>query len=74
MTEPYRDQHRTCPACSNTLREYQTGSSATSCQGMMVSIEDLRRAISELTGVDAPVIEYVDEKPGKRACRAARRR
>ena len=37
------------------------------CEGIMLSIDDLRGAIAELTGLE-PTFSYRDETPGKRLC------
>ncbi|MEO8699259.1 MAG: hypothetical protein ABI867_04420 [Kofleriaceae bacterium] len=57
-----------CPACLTEMRVYQTRLICDRCTGMMVALADLTRAISELTGVDEPVLEIVDEQPGARVC------
>jgi ribosomal protein S27AE len=66
--DPYRELQNCCPACAGPLREYMTRLICDKCEGMMVSLADLSRALTEMTGIDAPGLEYVDEKPGSRKC------
>jgi Zn-finger nucleic acid-binding protein len=67
MTDPYRDQQLSCPACNAPLRVIQTRHACDSCNGMFLPLADLGRAIFEMTSLE-PTFEYHDEKPGKRAC------
>lgn len=65
--EPYRDAHRTCPHCNAELRVFREQLVCDTCGGVMLSIDDLRNAIEELTGL-APTLSYRNEAPGKRSC------
>jgi Zn-finger nucleic acid-binding protein len=67
MSDPYRDQNLTCPACNATLREFQTREVCDGCQGMMLTLPDLAHAIFDLTSI-TPTFEYANEAVGKRAC------
>lgn len=67
MSDPYRDQKLPCPACNAPLRAFQTRLACDACQGMLVTLDDLARAIHEMTSV-TPTFELTDAKPGKRAC------
>jgi Zn-finger nucleic acid-binding protein len=67
MSEPYRDQQLICPACQAPLRAFQTRYICDACQGMMVPLADLGRAIHDMTSLD-PTFEFKDDKPGKRTC------
>jgi hypothetical protein len=67
MTDPYRDQQLSCPACKATLREYQSRQVCDGCDGMLLALPDLAHAIHDLTSI-TPTFEYRDEQPGKRGC------
>ena len=67
MMDPYRDQERQCPACKETLREYQDRLVCDGCYGMLLTLPDLGAAIYDLTSV-TPTFEFKDEAPGKREC------
>lgn len=67
MTDPYRGITRTCPSCKQGLREHQTRLVCDGCGGMMVPLDDLSKAIVEMTSLP-PTFEIVDESPGKRTC------
>ena len=69
MSDPFRDQHRTCPACNAPLREFRSRLVCDACEGMLAPLADLAFAIEEITGV-VPAFVYADEAPGKRACPA----
>lgn len=66
-TEPYRDQHLTCPACGAGLRAFKTRQICDACDGMMLTVEDLAAAIHELTSL-TPSFELKDGKLGARMC------
>jgi Zn-finger nucleic acid-binding protein len=65
--EPYRDAHRACPRCNGELRVFRDRLVCDTCGGMMLSVDDLRGAIAELTGVE-PTLSYRNESHGKRLC------
>lgn len=65
--DPYRDAHQSCPACNAKLRAFRDRLVCDTCGGVMLSIEDLRNAIAELTGLE-PTVSYRNEAPGKRRC------
>ena len=65
--EPYRDAHHICPHCNGELRTFRDRLVCDACEGLMMSIDDLRGAIAELTGLE-PTFAYREEAPGKRAC------
>ena len=65
--EPYRDAHKTCPACSGALRAFRDRLVCDTCGGVMLSIDDLKGAIAELTGLE-PTVSYRKEAQGKRLC------
>ncbi len=67
MNDPYRDRRLMCPACQAPLREYRGRQVCDACDGMMLALPDLARAIFDMTSVE-PTFEYHDENPGKRAC------
>ncbi len=71
MSDPYRDQQLSCPACNAPLREIQTRHACDRCNGMFLPLADLGRAIFEMTSLE-PRFEYHDEKPGKRTCPCCR--
>ena len=65
---PYRDRWHKCPACPNSeLREFEGRLICDACNGMMITRDDLAKAIRDLTGAD-PEFEFFDDKPTKRAC------
>jgi hypothetical protein len=65
--EPYRDSHHTCPRCNAQLRKFRDRLVCDSCEGLMLSIDDLRGSIAELTGLE-PTLTYRDEGLGNRLC------
>jgi Zn-finger nucleic acid-binding protein len=65
--EPYRDAHRTCPRCNAALREFHDRLICDTCGGVMLSTDDLRAAIADLTGLE-PMLSYRSEAPGERLC------
>jgi Zn-finger nucleic acid-binding protein len=65
--DAYRDQHHNCPRCNHELRVFGERLVCDHCEGLMLTEDDLRNAIVELTGL-APVFALRDEAPGKRAC------
>jgi len=68
MTDPYRDQWHKCPACPNAeLREHAGRLVCDACDGMMITREDLAKAITDLTGAE-PELEFFDDKPTRRPC------
>ena len=67
MSDVFRDQNFKCPACPGALREFHSRLCCDACDGMMLTLEDLSRAIIDLTGI-APSYEYVDAEPGVRPC------
>lgn len=67
VNEPFRDQHRTCPACQALLREFRTRLVCDACQGMMLTLDDLGLAIHDMTSIVA-TFTYHHEAPGKRLC------
>ena len=67
MTDPYRDPHRACPACNVPLRAFRARLVCDRCEGILAPIEDLVRAIEDITGVP-PVFDFHGETAGKRAC------
>ncbi len=58
-----------CPACKEAppLRSFQTRLVCDTCEGMMLALEDLSRAIDELVQM-VPTFEVIDQKPGTRRC------
>lgn len=68
MSEPYRELQLRCPACPATvLRAFHGRLCCDRCEGMQLSLEELSRAIIDLTGIE-PTYEFIDEKPGARGC------
>lgn len=65
--DAYRDQHHNCPRCNHELRVFGERLVCDGCEGLMLTEDDLRNAIVELTGL-APTFTLRDEAPGKRAC------
>lgn len=65
--EPYRDAHRICPRCNAELRVFRDRLVCDTCGGVMLSSDDLRGAIAELTGLE-PMLSYRNEAAGKRSC------
>jgi Zn-finger nucleic acid-binding protein len=65
--EPFRDAHRNCPACNATLRAFRDRLVCDTCGGVMLSLDDLKGAVAELTGLE-PTITYRKEAQGKRLC------
>ena len=65
--DPYRTTQRACPSCNAQLRVFRTRLVCDACEGMFAPIADLAHALEDITGVP-PTFEFVDERPGKRAC------
>jgi hypothetical protein len=65
--EPYRDGHRSCPRCQSGLRVFHDRLVCDACGGVMLSFDEVRGAIEELTGL-APTLSYRNESPGKLPC------
>lgn len=64
---PYRDPNLTCPACNQVLRPFMTRFLCDGCEGMFVTVDDLKHALTELTGLE-PTLEMTDDKGGARRC------
>ncbi|CAN5454330.1 hypothetical protein BH11MYX1_BH11MYX1_54930 [soil metagenome] len=64
---PYRDRERSCPACQQPLRAYQTRLCCDACNGIMVTLDDLATAVNDLTSL-TPDFEWAREHPGTRPC------
>jgi hypothetical protein len=67
MGMPYRDQERSCPACSAPLRLYQDRLCGDACNGIMLTLADLSHAVYDMTSL-VPELEWKSEHPGKRSC------
>ena len=67
MSDPYRDPELECPACKATLREFQSRQVCDGCDGMLLTLPDLEKAIHDLTSI-VPTFEYKDDKIGTRPC------
>src|SRR5688572_32152078 len=68
MSEPYQDLSLRCPACPATaLREFHSRLCCDSCEGIQLSIDELSRAIHDLTSFE-PTYTFVDPEPGSRLC------
>jgi Zn-finger nucleic acid-binding protein len=65
--DAYRDRHHLCPRCNHELRIFGERLVCDACEGLMLSEDDLRTAIEELTGL-APTFALRDEAPGTRPC------
>ena len=68
MTEIYRTAAYRCPVCPSAgLREFHERWVCDECQGMLLTIEDFRRACGDFTGSDAEVV-LVERRPDPRTC------
>jgi len=57
-----------CPMCPHSiLRIHQGRLLCDRCQGMLLELDDVGRAIFDMTGI-TPTFEFIDEQPGKRPC------
>lgn len=65
--DAYRDHLHPCPRCQQGLRVFNERLVCDSCEGLMLTADDLGNAIVELTGL-TPQFQIRDEAPGKRAC------
>jgi ribosomal protein S27AE len=65
--DAYRDQHQNCPRCNHVLRAFGQRLVCDSCEGLMITADDLGNAVVELTGL-TPTFTILDEAPGKRLC------
>ena len=68
MTDPYRDANLVCPACDRTLREFRGRLVCDTCDGIMLTVDDLVAGIHDMTSVVA-TFEWTHEKPGTAAKR-----
>lgn len=73
MPDPYRDQNLSCPACQAPLRLFQDRLCCDACNGIFLELDDLERAVVEVTSVAATVI-FVEEQPAPGCAPSARRR
>lgn len=67
MTDPYRDAKLVCPACDRTLREFRGRLVCDTCDGIMLTVDDLVAGIHDMTSVVA-TFEWTRETPGTRKC------
>ena len=68
MSDAYRQSLMQCPACANTLRDFHGRLCCDKCDGMMLSLDELKRAIYDITGGLESELQFVDEAAGKRKC------
>jgi Zn-finger nucleic acid-binding protein len=68
LGDPYRGVALPCPVCGLAMREFHARLVCDSCDGMMLALDDLRRAVGEITGAADPVIELLEVAPGTHAC------
>lgn len=68
MSDPYRDADPSvCPACAASLRTFHDRLCCDACGGMMLELDDLATAVTEIVG-DEPALKLVGGHPGTRAC------
>jgi len=65
--EAYRDHHHICPRCQHELRTFGERLVCDSCEGLMLTADDLGNAVVEITGL-TPILHLRGEAPGTRPC------
>lgn len=67
MSDVYRTAALICPACASPMREFADRLVCDHCEGILLGLEDLRAACSDIAGSDLDV-ELFDLEESKAAC------